>query len=82
MSKHQLADKNNDVQLLTPYWNTTTNVLTFSAEPLPFRNEGYSVALLMDCEIATITKHDRISVLAVTIVAYRAFAILFFTSTH
>lgn len=52
------------------------NQLTLPAEPLAFWNERYPVALLMYGQVATIAEDNGIRILAVTIIADGAFAVL------
>lgn len=63
------------------YGNASTNQLAFSAKPLALRNERNSVTFLMDCEIASVAKHNRVGVFALSIVTDCALAVLLFPST-
>ena len=51
------------------------NLLALPAKPLSLRNERYTITLLMDCKITPIAKNDGVSILAISVVADRAFAI-------
>jgi hypothetical protein len=50
--------------------------LALAAQPLPFRDEGDAVALLMHRQVAAVAKHNCIRVLAISIVADGAFRVL------
>lgn len=62
------------------YRDTAADKLALAAEPLTLGYKGNAIALLMHREIAAIAKHNRISILTITVVANRTFRVGFFTS--
>lgn len=58
------------------YRYASADELTLPAKPLAFWNEGHTVTLLMDCEVASVTEDNGIGVFAVAVIANRAFAVL------
>ena len=61
-------------------WTRVANKLALPTQPLPFRNVGNSIALLVHSQVAAIAENDRVRILAVAIVANSTLSIAFLPS--
>lgn len=59
--------------------STAANQLATSAKPLTFGYKGYTVAFLVNGQVATVTEYDCIGIFTVAVVAYGTLGVLLFT---